>query len=60
MACSLMCYWAGLFMEADKDTLVAGANTMLSIALKILNQKQRKEKTLHLEDDQEGGQNSGA
>jgi hypothetical protein len=60
MACSLMCYWAGLFMEVDKDTLVAGANSMLSIALRLLKQKQAKGRTLQLEDDQEGGQNSGA
>lgn len=59
MACSLMCYWAGLFLEVDKDTLVAGANTMLAIALKLLNKNQAKEKTLQLE-DQEGGPNNGA
>jgi hypothetical protein len=55
-----MCYWAGLFMEFDKDTLVAGANSMLAIALRLLKQKQAKGRTLQLEDDQEGGQNSGA
>jgi hypothetical protein len=54
-----MCYWAGLFLEVDKDTLVAGANTMLAIALKLLNKNQAKEKTLQLE-DQEGDQNNGA
>ena len=31
-ACVLMDYWAGLFMEIDKEALIAGANTMLQIA----------------------------
>jgi hypothetical protein len=32
-ACSLIEYWASLSLDDDKDQLVAGANTMLKIAL---------------------------
>ena len=60
MACSLMCYWEGLFLEANREALVDGANTMLAIAWKLLTKKSRKETPLLLKDDQEGGQNGGA
>ena len=52
-ACSLMCYWAGLFLETDKEALVRGVNLMMEIALKLLNKKSTKRKQQLLEDDQE-------
>jgi hypothetical protein len=39
--CALICYWAGLFLESDKELLIDGANTMLKIALKLLTKKQK-------------------
>jgi hypothetical protein len=30
-ACVLISYWAGLFIENDKEALVAGVNTMLRL-----------------------------
>jgi len=38
-ACALMNYWAGLFMEIDKEALEAGVNTMLKIAASLLGKK---------------------
>jgi hypothetical protein len=32
-------YWAGLFMDDDKDAVVAGANAMLKIAMQLLEKK---------------------
>jgi hypothetical protein len=46
-ACSLMSYWAGLFLEDDKEALIAGVNTMMEIAVKLLDKKKSK-KRLHL------------
>lgn len=40
-ACSLMSYWAGLFLDDDKEALVPGVNMMMEIALK-LNKKKAK------------------
>jgi hypothetical protein len=34
-----MSYWASLFLEDDKEALMAGANTMLEIAVKLLGKK---------------------
>lgn len=42
-ASSLMCYWAGLFLEDDKEALVAGVNKMLAIAVKLLCKKRDNE-----------------
>lgn len=47
-------------MKADREALVAGANTKLAIAWKLLTDKSRKKTPLLLKDDEEGGQNSGA
>jgi len=52
LACSLMCYWAGLFLEVDKEALVRGVNLMMEIAVKLLNKKSVKRKPPLLEDDQ--------
>lgn len=38
-ACSLMGYWAGLLCDDDKDELVAGVNSMLKIALRLVGKK---------------------
>lgn len=40
-ACALISYWEGLFLEGDKELLIAGANQMLKIALELLNKKQK-------------------
>ena len=45
-----MNYWAGLFMEIDKEALEAGANTMLQIAAKLLGKKLGKGGQLLLKD----------
>jgi hypothetical protein len=42
-----MSYWAGLFLEDDKEALIAGVNTMMEIAVKLLDKKKSK-KRLHL------------
>jgi hypothetical protein len=47
--CALMRYWAGLFGEADQETLLDGVNTMLKIAVKLLaNPKQKDKKKLRI------------
>jgi hypothetical protein len=51
-ACSMMSYWAGLFPKTDKEALVAGANTMLQIALKLLGKKMVRKDQLLLTDGQ--------
>ena len=38
-ACSLMEYWVGLFLYDDKEQLIAGANTMLKIALQMVGKE---------------------
>jgi len=44
-----MRYWAGLFGEADQETLLDGMNTMLKIAVKLLaNLKQKDKKKLRI------------
>jgi hypothetical protein len=48
-----MCYWAGLFLETDREALVRGVNLMMEIAVKLLNKKSAKRKQQLLEDDQE-------
>lgn len=53
----LVRYWAGLFHEDDEELLVAGANTMLQIALKLLNKKQKPAGYQALEDKDVNHQN---
>jgi hypothetical protein len=50
-ACALISYWAVLFLEGDKELLIAGANTMLQIALKLLNTKQKPNGSQEMEDE---------
>jgi hypothetical protein len=50
-ACALICYWAGLFLEGDKEMLIEGAHTMLQITLKLLNKKQKPHGCQELEDE---------
>jgi hypothetical protein len=50
-ACALISYWTCLFLEEDKEMLVAGANMMLQIALKLLNKKQKPNGCQELEDE---------
>ena len=52
----LMSYWAGLFIENNKEAPVAGVNTMLQIATKLLNKKVGKEGRLLPKDDSGGKQ----
>jgi hypothetical protein len=49
-ACVLIGYWAGLFAEGDKESLVDGANTMLAIALKILGKRKKMDGDVPLRD----------
>jgi hypothetical protein len=55
-ACSLMSYWAGLLMVANRDALVAGVNTMLAIAVKLMTKKKAKQGQLLLKDGQNDDQ----
>lgn len=55
-ACALISYWAGLFLESDKEQLIEGANTMLHIALKLLNEKQNPSEDLMIEDEDASSQ----
>ena len=55
-ACSLMSYWACLLMEANRDALVAGVNTMLAIAVKLMTKKKAKQGQLLLKDGQNDDQ----
>jgi len=48
-ACSLIEYWAGLFLEEDKEQLIAGVNTMLKIAMQLVSKEVRTQKRLSLE-----------
>lgn len=50
-ACVLMGYWAGLYLEGDKEAILEGINTMLRIALKLVNKKQRRGDQKLLEDN---------
>ena len=49
-AFALIRYWAALFLEDNKELVVAGANMMLQIALKLLNKKQKPAGRQVLED----------
>jgi len=56
-ACALMSYWAGLYLNDDKEALVAGVNTMLKIAMQLTKKKQKSDDQKLLEDN---GGSSGA
>lgn len=56
-ACALIGYWAGLFDEIDKEALIAGANTMLEIATRLLDKKRKKDEKLCLEDGPDDDKN---
>jgi hypothetical protein len=55
-------YWAGLFLEEDKEQLIAGANTMLKIAMQLVSKEVKAQKHRSLEnkstdqDDKPDGQ----
>ena len=52
--CSLMSYWAGLFLENDKKALIAVVNTMLEIAVKLLDKmKSKKRQRLMIEEEKD-------
>jgi hypothetical protein len=40
-ACALMSYWAWLYTGDDKDALIAGVNSMIEIAMKLLGKEQK-------------------
>jgi hypothetical protein len=46
-----MSRWAGLYPAEDKDTLVAGVNAMLQIAVKLLSNKAKPGEFPLLQDD---------
>ena len=52
-----MSYWAGRYAGMDIEALEAGVNTMLQIAMKLLNKKPRRNDQLLLEDIDEDRQN---
>lgn len=58
-ACSIMSYWAGLFLEDDKEALIAASNTMLKIAMKLLDKKAMRKNQHLLTDDQKDSQEEG-
>jgi hypothetical protein len=49
-ACALMCSWAGLYSAEDKETLLAGVNTMMQIARKLLNKRSEQSMARTLEE----------
>jgi hypothetical protein len=51
-----MIYWADLYSADDKETLEAGANMILQIALKLLNKKARPNTMLVIREDSEDNQ----
>jgi len=48
--CSLISYWAGIFDDSNKKELVAGAETMLKIALQLVGKSKDPEEQGMLED----------
>jgi hypothetical protein len=48
--CSLISYWAGMFDDSDEEELVAGAETMLKIALQLVGKSKDPEEQVMLED----------
>lgn len=42
--------WAGLYLEEDRDALVAGTDMMLKIAVQLLSKKRRLDGSLQIED----------
>ena len=44
-------YWAGLFLDEDKDQLIAGANTMLEIAMQLVSKEVKAQKHRSLENN---------
>jgi len=50
-----MGYWANLFLESDKESLLEGVNTMLAIAMKLVAKK-KKQGHLLLKDGQDEAQ----
>jgi hypothetical protein len=55
-ACALMSHWAGLYPAEDKEVLVAGAELMLQIAIKLLNKKAKTDECRQLQDGGDGEQ----
>jgi hypothetical protein len=49
-----MNYWARLFLELDKEALIAGANSMLEIAVKLLDKKKVRLTLEEKNDPQDG------
>jgi hypothetical protein len=45
-----MRFWAGLYAVLDREALEEGANTMLRIAIDLLNKKPRREDRHLLQD----------
>jgi len=48
-----MNYWAGLFMEIDREALEAGVNTMLKIVASLLGKKVGEDGQLQLKNGDE-------
>lgn len=60
-ACALIKYWAGLFVEADKEQLEEGVNAILEIAKRILKrQKKDMEGTRQLDNGDDDEQDNAS
>jgi len=44
-------YWAGLFLDEDKEQLIAGANTMLKIAMQLVSKEVKEQEHRSLENN---------
>ena len=44
-ACAFMGFWAGLYPESMKEIIMAGADSMLKTALRILGSQREREST---------------
>jgi hypothetical protein len=50
-ACVRMSSWAGLYLDDDKEAMLDGVNTMMKIAMKLVNKKQKHGGQKLLEDN---------
>jgi len=44
-------YWVGSFLDEDKEQLIAGANTMLKVAIQLVSKEAQAQKHRSLEDN---------
>jgi len=51
-------YWAGLFLDKDKEQLIVGANTMLKIVMQLVSKEAQAQKHRSLEDNKSTDQDN--